>query len=161
MLGLCSAVSAGCSTKATRLWGLTRPCSDIIYRFNYFLGQFKHQWIHKTSVTTQRVFSPPLRGSPPPPTNHPYVFTCGTGEKLSKMAGNSASKPSNRAPAELPCITIDWWRSWQTRHHASSRYTVINISKRDFSVFINARIRPLFANPVTNKILLGVLASGN
>ena len=30
-----------------------------------------------------------------------------------------------------------------------SRYTVINISKRDFSVFINARIRPLFANPVT------------
>ena len=81
MPGLCSVVSAGCSTRATMLWGLTRPCSDIIYRFNYFLGQFKHQWIHKTSVTTQRVFSPPLRGSPPPPTNHPYVFTCGTGEK--------------------------------------------------------------------------------
>ena len=81
MPGLCSVVSAGCSTKATRLWGLTRPCSDIIYRFNYFLGQFKHQWIHKTSVTTQCVFSPPLHGSPPPPTNHPYVFTCGTGEK--------------------------------------------------------------------------------
>ena len=60
---------------------LTWPCSDIIYRFNYFLGQFKHQCIHKTSVTTQRVFSPPLRGSPPPPTNHPYVFTCGTDEK--------------------------------------------------------------------------------
>ena len=60
---------------------LTWPCSDIIYRFNYFLGQFKHQCIHKTSVTTQRVFSPPLRGSPPPPTSHPYVFTCGTDEK--------------------------------------------------------------------------------
>ena len=28
------------------------------------------------------------------------------------------------------------------RHHSFSRYTVINISKRDFSVFINARIRP-------------------
>ena len=44
-------------------------------------GQFKHQWIHKISVTTQCVFSPPLCGSPPPPTNHPYVITCGTGEK--------------------------------------------------------------------------------
>ena len=43
-----------------------RSRSDIIYRFNYFLGQFKHQWIHKTSVTTQRVFSPPLRGSHTP-----------------------------------------------------------------------------------------------
>ena len=105
MPGLYSVVSVGCSTKATRLWSLTRPCSDIIYRFNYFLGKFKHQWIHKTSVTTQRMFSPPLRGSPPRPTNHPYVFTCGTGKKLSKMAGNSASKPSKRAPAELPCIT--------------------------------------------------------
>ena len=100
----------------------------------YFLGQFKHQWIHKISVTTQHVFFPP------PLTNHPYVFTCGTGEKLSKMVGNSASKPSKRAPAELPCITIDWWRSL---HHAFSRYTVINILKLVFSVFINARIRPL------------------
>ena len=35
------------------------------------------------------------------------------------------------------------------RHHAFSRYTVINISKRGFSVFINARIRLPFANPVT------------
>ena len=35
------------------------------------------------------------------------------------------------------------------RHHVFLRYTVINISKRDFSVFIIARVRPLFANPVT------------
>ena len=41
MPGLYSFVSAGCSTETTRLWGLTRPCSDIFYRFNYFLGQFK------------------------------------------------------------------------------------------------------------------------
>ena len=81
MPGLYSVISAGCSTKATRLWGLTRSSSDIIYWVNYFLSQFKHQWIHKTSVTTQHVFSPPLCGSPPPPTNHPYVITCGTGEK--------------------------------------------------------------------------------
>ena len=73
MLGLYSVVSAGSSTKATRLWGLTRPCSDIIYWFSYFLGQFKHKWIHKTNVTVQRVFSPPLHGSRPPPTNHPYI----------------------------------------------------------------------------------------
>ena len=39
---------------------------------------------------TQHVFSPLLCGSPPPLTNHPYAITCGTGEKLSKMAGNSA-----------------------------------------------------------------------
>ena len=37
-----------------------------------------------------------------------------------------------------------------------SRYTVINISKRDFSVFINARIRPLFANPVTYVVVYTV-----
>ena len=74
-------LGAGCSTKATRLRGLTQFCSDIISWFNYFLGQFKHQWIHKTSITTQHVFSPPLCGSPPPPTNHPYVITCGIGEK--------------------------------------------------------------------------------
>ena len=70
-----------------------------------------HQWIHNTSVTTQCVFSPPLRGSPPPPTNHIYVITCSTVEKLSKMAGNSASKPMKGAPPKLPCITIDWWRT--------------------------------------------------
>ena len=92
---------------------LTRPCSDIIYWFNYFLGQFRHQWIHNTSVNTQGVLSPPLRGSPPPPTNpHPYI--CNHlwywWKKLSKMAGNSASKPSKRTPTELPCISIDWWR---------------------------------------------------
>ena len=51
-------------------------------------------------------FSLPLRGSPPPPANHPYVITCGTGKKLSKMAGNSASKPLNSTPNELPCITV-------------------------------------------------------
>ena len=31
-----------------------------------------------------------FRGSPSPPTNHPYIITCGTVEKLSKMVGNSA-----------------------------------------------------------------------
>ena len=51
-------------------------------------------------------FSPPLCGSPPPPANHPYEITCGTGKKLSKMAGNSASKPLNCTPNELPCITV-------------------------------------------------------
>ena len=30
-------------------------------------------------------------GSPPPPTNHLYVKTCGIDEKLSKMAGNSVN----------------------------------------------------------------------
>ena len=52
-------------------------------------------------------FSPPLRGSPPPPANHPYGITCGTGKKLFKMA---ASRPLNSTPNELPYITLEWWR---------------------------------------------------
>ena len=32
-------------------------------------------------VTTQCEFSPPLRGSPLPPNNHPFVITCGAGQK--------------------------------------------------------------------------------
>ena len=44
------------------------------------------------------------------PSQPPYVITCGTGKKLSKMAGNSASKPLNSTPNELLCITVEWWR---------------------------------------------------
>ena len=95
MPGLHSVISAGYSTKATRLWSLTWPCSDIIYWFNYFLGHFKHQWIHKTSVTTQRVFSLPLRGSTPPPTNHPYVITCGTGSQVIQLASQQREHQLN------------------------------------------------------------------
>ena len=51
-------------------------------------------------------FSLPLHGSSSPPANHPYVITYDTGKKLSKMAGNSASKPLNSTPIELPCITV-------------------------------------------------------
>ena len=42
-------------------------------------------------LTSLRVFPCHFRGSPPPPTNHPYASTCGIEEKLSKMTGNSAS----------------------------------------------------------------------
>ena len=35
--------------------------------------------------------NPPLRGSPTPPTLHPYISACGVDKKLSNMAGNSAS----------------------------------------------------------------------
>ena len=41
--------------------------------------------------TSSRVFSCHCRGSPPPPTDHPYTSTCDIDEKLSKMVGNSAS----------------------------------------------------------------------
>ena len=118
----------------------------IIYWFNYFLGQFRHQWIHNISVTTQRVFSPPFRGSPPPPANLPYVITCSAGEKLSKMAGNSASKPSKR--------TLYYYRLMENFVDEATcileiHSTVFKISKRDFSIFIIACIRPLLANSVT------------
>ena len=39
------------------------------------------------------VFPLPLCGSPPPPTNHPYVISYHIGKKLSKVMDNSASKP--------------------------------------------------------------------
>ena len=96
-------------------------------------GSIKQVKLH--SVCFFRHFVAPHHPRPTTPMYSLVVLV----KKPSKMVGNSASKPSNRAPAELPCITIDWWRSW---HHALSRYTVINISKRDFSIFINARIRP-------------------
>ena len=57
MPGLYSVISAGLFNKGYQLWGVTRSYSDIIYWFNYFLCHFKHQWIHKTSVTTQHVLS--------------------------------------------------------------------------------------------------------
>ena len=70
-------------------------------------------------------------------------------KKLSKMAGNSASKPLNSTPNELPCITVEWWRIAWKKLYAFSRYTAFNISNRYFSIFVIARIRPLLANPVT------------
>ena len=99
-------------------------------------------------------FPPPLCGSPPPPTNHPYVITCGIVEKLSKIAGNLASKPMKSIPNKLPCITVDWWRiAWKTRR-AFSRYTAFNISNWYFQIFLIACIRPFFANPVTYMVLI-------
>ena len=53
-------------------------------------------------------FSPTLRDSPLPPANYPYVITSDTGKILSKMVGNSTSKPLNSTPNELPCITVEW-----------------------------------------------------
>ena len=70
-------------------------------------------------------------------------------KKLSKMAGNSASKPLNSTLNELPCITVEWWRITWKKLCAFSRYTAFNISNRYFSIFVIARIRPLLANPVT------------
>ena len=72
---------------ATELSGFTQPCSDIICVV--------------TSVTTQCVFFLPRRSSLPPQTNHPYVITCGTGEKTTYNVGNSASKPFKRTLTEL------------------------------------------------------------
>ena len=53
-------------------------------------------------------------------------------KKLSKMAGNSASKPLNCTPNELPCITVEWWRIAWKKLCAFLRYTAFNISNRYF-----------------------------
>ena len=82
-------------------------------------------------------------------------------KKLSKMAGNSASKPLNCTPNELPCITVEWWRIAWKKLCAFSRYTAFNISKRYFSIFVIARIRPLLANPVTYKPLRSYSPQGS
>ena len=52
-------------------------------------------------------------GSPQPLTSHTYVITCGIGKKLSKVAGNSASKLLKSTSIELSCITTDLWRIFQ------------------------------------------------
>ena len=44
---------------------------------------------HFTLKNAERRCKPPLHGSPPPPTLHPYISACGVDKKLSKMAGNS------------------------------------------------------------------------
>ena len=77
-------------------------------------------------------FAPPLHGSSPPPANHPYVITCFTGKKLSKILSNLASKPLNSTPYELPCIAVEWWRIAWKKFYAFSRYTVFNISNQYF-----------------------------
>ena len=47
---------------------------------------------HFTLENAQLRCNLPLRGSPPPPTLHPYITACGVDQKkLSKMAGNPAS----------------------------------------------------------------------
>ena len=92
--------------------------SQTAWRCDYLLillllGYFQHQWIHNTSVTTQRVFSLPFCGSLPLLTNHFYVITCGTSKKLSKMVSNLASKALKRICIELRTlytVTIDRWR---------------------------------------------------
>ena len=45
--------------------------------------------------------------SPPPPNNHLYEITYVIGKKPFNMVDNSASKPLESTPIELPCITID------------------------------------------------------
>ena len=76
----------------------------FLLTFNYFLSHFKHQWIHNTYKCnyTACVF-PATCGFPPPP----YVVLVNRTSYVSKMTGNSASKPLKIAPTELPCITID------------------------------------------------------
>ena len=44
------------------------------------------------------------------------------------MVGNSASKPLNSIPNELPCITVEWWRIAWKKLYAFSRYTAFTIS---------------------------------
>jgi len=41
------------------------------------------------------------------PELHPYVITCDTGIKLSKMAGNSANCPLQSSSIEKDFITMD------------------------------------------------------
>jgi len=43
---------------------------------------------------------------PTTPNLHPYVITCDTGVKLSKMAGNSSSCPLQSWSIERYCMTI-------------------------------------------------------
>ena len=68
------------------------------------------------------------------PPHHPSIITCGTVEKLSKMAGNSASKPLN---STLSCIcnyVPDLWRMCTSSLKVDSRYYEFNISKFVFLV---------------------------
>ena len=46
---------------------------------------------HFTLKNAELSCNPPLRGSPPPPTLHPYINAYGVDKKLSKMAGNLAT----------------------------------------------------------------------
>ena len=77
------------STDLTTFWANSGTSGSII-----------QVWIH--SVCFPRHFV----AHQPPLCNHLWYWW----KKLSKMVGNSASKPSKRTPTELPCITIDWWR---------------------------------------------------
>ena len=97
----------------------------------------------EVSLVLLDVFFLPLYGSPPPPANHPYVITYGTG-KSTKMAGNSASKPLNSTPNELPCITVEWWRIAWKKFYAFSRYTSFYNNYFKSSIFVIACIRPFW-----------------
>ena len=59
-----------------------------------FYGIFSTLGLHLSPfgcLTSSRAFSPSLSWLRTTPNHHTYVSTCGIDEKLSKMAGNSAS----------------------------------------------------------------------
>ena len=64
------------------------------------------------------------------------------------MASNSASKPLNSTPNELPCVTVEWWRIVWKKLYAFSRYTAFDISNWYFNI-CNCMYKPILANPVT------------
>ena len=79
----------------------------------------------------------------------------GTGKKLSKMAGNSASKPLNCTPNELPCTTVEWWRIAWKKLYAFSRYTAFNISNRFLQSHIHVwcHMKPYTCTVLLKKLL--------
>ena len=96
-----------------------------------------------------RHFVAPHHSQPTTPIKSLVVLV----KKLSKMEGNSASKPLNSTPNELPCINVEWWRIAWKKLYAFSRYTAFNISNRYSKyLYVIARIRPVLANPVTYRL---------
>ena len=101
-------------------------------------------------------FSSPLCGPPLPLANHPYVITCGTGKKLSKVVGNSVSKPLKSTPnkytkytkytiEEYTKYTIEWWRiAWKKLR---SSMLQISMSMKIYNGMYVC-IRPLLTNLV-------------
>ena len=83
----CPLNATGRLAQATILLEITiRLVDDIDHWFSYVLWQFECNGAslcmgHFTFKNAELRCNPPLRGSPPPPTLHPYISACGVDKK--------------------------------------------------------------------------------
>ena len=75
---------------------------------------------------------------------HPWLTTIYIGEKLSKLAGNSASCPLTSQSTEMSWISVDLWRNVWKKLYAFLPISYIDPINLHFLVFTNVWLGTIF-----------------